>query len=232
MDPKTILLSILFGVTPALVWLWFWFKEDNITSKSKGLVLFTFILGAIGVVVVLPLEKFAKSIISDKNQLTVVWAALEEIVKYLAVAAVALKSRFIEEPIDYVMYFITAALGFAALENVLFLNQPGNLDQAMVNLLTGNLRFLGATLLHTVSSGIVGVLMALNSNKNAFFNKIYLLIGLAGAVTLHSIFNFFIIKDGGQDFLRIFGFLWVVTIIFILILEKIRRIGPYYKTNA
>ncbi len=232
MNIQTISLSILFGVVPALVWLWFWFKEDNEHPEPKGLILLTFVLGALGVVAVLPLEKFAKNIISDKNQLTVIWAALEEIVKYIAVAAIALQSSELEEPIDYVMYFITAALGFAALENILFLNQPGNLNQAMVNLLTGNLRFLGATLLHTVSSGIIGIFLALNLDKSSFMKKIYLLLGLVGAITLHSIFNFFIIKNGGEDFLKIFGFLWVVTIIFILILEKVRRIGPYYKTKT
>jgi RsiW-degrading membrane proteinase PrsW (M82 family) len=45
------------------------------------------------------------------------------------------------------------------------------------------------------------------------------------AIVLHSVFNFFIMKGSGENFLSVFGFLWVVTIINILIFEKLKRMG-------
>jgi RsiW-degrading membrane proteinase PrsW (M82 family) len=91
-------------------------------------------------------------------------------------------------------------------------------------MLTGNLRFLGSTLLHAIASGIIGSALGL-----AFYLKKlripYLLIGLISAICLHSVFNFFIMKGSGENFLRVFGFLWVIAIINILIFEKLKRMG-------
>jgi len=227
-NAQTISIAFAGGILPAILWLWFWLKEDNDHPEPKGLLFFTFVLGMLAVVFVLPIEKWAKGIISDNTSLIVAWAATEEIMKYLAVALIALQTNYLEEPIDYPIYFIIAALGFATLENVLFLNQAGGLDNATVSLLTGNLRFFGATLLHSVSSGIIGVMMGLAFQRSKLIKIVYFVAGLIGAIALHSIFNFFIMKNSGQDFLKIFALLWVFSIIFILILEKLRRLGHRY----
>jgi RsiW-degrading membrane proteinase PrsW (M82 family) len=225
LDLKTIGFYFVIALMPILIWLWFWMKEDNDHPEPKGLLFFTFILGMLAVVFVLPLEKWAKGVITDNTFLITVWAATEEIMKYLAVALIALQTNFLEEAIDYPIYFIVAALGFATLENILFLNQAGGLDNATVSLLTGNLRFFGATLLHSVASGTIGIMMGLAFQRGRLAKIAYFLAGLAGAVALHSVFNFFIMRNNGQDFLKIFAFLWVFSVIFILILEKLRRLG-------
>lgn len=225
LDLKTLGFYVLIGLLPALVWLWFWLKEDSDHPEPKGLLFFTFILGMLAVVFVLPVEKWVKGVVTDNNLMIIGWASAEEVMKYLAVALIALQTKFLEEPIDYPIYFITAALGFATLENVLFLNQAGGLDKATISLLTGNLRFFGATLLHTIASGIIGVMMGLALGHGKGLKVIYFLGGLIGAIALHSVFNFFIMKNNGQDFLKIFGLLWVLSIIFILILEKLRRLS-------
>jgi len=225
-DPKTLLIAVLIGVIPALIWLWFWLREDKENPEPKGLILLTFILGMISVILVLPLEKVASIYITGgKISLVLALSFMEEVIKYLAAAVLALKSKFNDEPIDPAIYMITAALGFAAFENILFLIQPISLQETTVSLLTGNLRFLGATLLHATSSAFVGVALGLAFFKKAAVKGLYLLGGLILAIALHTAFNFYIIRDGGENFLRIFAFLWVVTIIIILILEKLRRMG-------
>jgi len=141
------------------------------------------------------------------------------------VALIALKTRYIDEPVDYAIYFISAALGFAALENTLFLIQPLSLGEGTVGLLTGNLRFLGATLLHSVASAIVGVSMGLAFYSNWLNKKVALFVGIFSAIVLHSLFNFFIIKNDSENFFSVFGFLWIVTIITMLLFEKLRRMS-------
>jgi RsiW-degrading membrane proteinase PrsW (M82 family) len=224
-DLKTIGFYILVAVLPALIWLWFWLKEDNDHPEPKGLMFLTFALGAIGVVFVLPIEKWAKGVISNQAWLIVAWAAAEEIMKFLAVALIALQTAYLEEPVDYPIYFIIASLGFATLENMLFLNQAGGLDKATISLMTGNLRFFGATLLHSISSGIIGLMMGLSFHSSKAAKAVYAIGGLLGAIALHSVFNFFIINSNGQNFLQVFGLLWVFSIIFILIMEKLRRLS-------
>ncbi len=227
MDSQTIkvLIAILGGLIPSLVWLFFWLREDDEhpEPKPKGLILITFIIGMASVILIVPLEQMARGNGHDSPTLTVVWAALEELIKYAAVAVIALKSRGIREPVDYPIYFMVAALGFASLENTLFLIHPLTVNDTTVSLLTtGSLRFLGANLLHSASSGIVGIALGLSYYKGWLEQKIHLVLGLLTAVTLHSVFNFFIMSKD-QNLFAIYGFLWVATIIIMLLFEKLRR---------
>jgi len=114
------------------------------------------------------------------------------------------------------------------MENIMFLITPLSVNQATVGLLTGQLRFLGSTLLHAVASGIIGIFIGLAFFKNRFIKGFNLLWGILIAIVLHSAFNFFIIKNSGNDFLKVFAFLWVATIINLLLFEKLRRISGEY----
>jgi len=224
-DPKILGLAFLGGIIPSLLWLWFWLKEDKKNPEPKGLLSVVFIMGAIAVIFVIPVQKLIQAQIGSPEWQLLLWAAAEEIIKYIAVMIVLYKTNFADEPIDWPIYMITGALGFAALENTLFLIKPLSLGATAVGLLTGQLRFLGSTLLHTVSSAIVGISLGASLHLGGFTRKWHLLVGLLLAVALHSVFNFFIMRNHGSDFLKVFAFLWVVTIIVMLLFEKIRRMN-------
>ena len=223
-DPKILALAFLGGLIPSLLWLWFWLKEDEEHPEPKELLTIVFVLGMIAVIVVLPIQKFIQDSISSTEGQLVLWAGVEEIIKYLAVLVVLCKTSNANEPIDWPIYLITAALGFAALENMLFLLKifPTSIGTT-ISLSTGNLRFLGANLLHAVSSGIIGVSMGISFYMSAWKRKGFLFVGFLMAIALHSTFNFFIMRNKGSDFLKVLTFLWVVTIIIMLLFEKIRR---------
>ena len=222
---NVIIIAFFGGLVPSLLWMWFWLNEDKEHPEPKGLLALTFLLGMAMVIFVLPFEQLARAKIKNAQTLTIMWAAAEELIKYFAVALIALKTRYIDEPVDYAIYFISAALGFAALENTLFLIQPLSLGEGTVGLLTGNLRFLGATLLHSVASAIVGVSMGLAFYSNWLNKKVALFVGIFSAIVLHSLFNFFIIKNESENFFSVFGFLWIVSIITMLLFEKLRRMS-------
>lgn len=224
-DPKILGLAILLGFAPALLWLWFWLREDNQKPEPKGLITSIFIVGMILVVFVVPLQKLVKSNIEPYELQIIFWAGIEEIIKYLGVAILLYKTNKVDEPIDWPIFLITIALGFAALENTMFLVKPLSLNQTTVSLLTGQLRFLGSTLLHAVATGIIGIALGLSYYMSKYIQKTYLLIGILFAVALHSTFNFFIMEDNGNNFLRVLSFLWVVTIIIMLLFEKLRRMS-------
>ena len=224
-DPKILALAILLGVGPALFWLWFWLKEDNQKPEPKGLIAILFIIGMISVAFVIPIQKLIQNTVTSPEWKTIGWASVEEIIKYLGVLILLYKTKHIDEPIDWPIFLITVALGFAALENTMFLIKPLSLNQATVGLLTGQLRFLGSTLLHAVSSGIIGISLGLSFFMPKYIKGIYLLAGIILAIALHSTFNFFIMEDKGSNFLSVLGFLWVVTIIIMLLFEKLRRMS-------
>jgi len=223
----TIGFSLMGGILPALLWLWFWLKEDRLHPEPKSRIALLFLMGMVSVFLVLPIEKLIYSFFSGNSPtnialLTVVlWAATEEVFKFLAAYFGALKTKIVDEPIDAVIYMITTALGFSALENALFLSNL--LDTGLISqtIITGNSRFLGATLLHTACSAAVGVLIGLAYYKKPLAKRIFLFTGLAFGIILHSVFNLLIIKLENETFF-VFAGVWVLIISLIVLIEKVK----------
>jgi len=224
-EPKLLVIAFLGGLIPSLLWLWFWLKEDDKHPEPKSILAIVFIMGMLAVMVVLPIQKFIQANIDSSQLKLILWASTEEILKYLAVLAVLYKTNIAEEPVDWPIYLVTAALGFAALENTLFLIKMYPIDGTTVALLTGQLRFMGATLLHTISSAMIGISIGLSFFMKEWKKEWFLFFGFIIAITLHSAFNFFIIQGSGNNFLKILAVLWVVTIIVMLLFEKVRRMS-------
>lgn len=219
----TLFLALLGGILPALLWLWFWLKEDKLHPEPRSLIMLAFFAGMITVPLVIPLEQMALAFAAGSTMLLIIlWAAIEELLKYWAAVLVVLRRRANDEPLDPVIYMITVALGFAALENTLFLLNP-SLD-LFDGIITGNLRFLGATLLHVLASAVVGLAMGLSFYKGKIAKKVYLYVGIALSIVLHSLFNFFIINSNGEEILTVFAFVWIGIILLLLSFEKIKRI--------
>ena len=95
-----------------------------------------------------------------------------------------------DEPIDAMIYMITAALGFAAIENIVFII-PVFEESFIGGFELTATRFLGANLLHALSSAIVGYFLA----RHMFspWKKHAIVVGILLASALHTLFNYFII---------------------------------------
>jgi protease PrsW len=217
----------LGGLLPSLLWLWFWLKEDEENPEPGIMLALIFAMGIATVIMVLPIQRFVDGAVGDGAMKLILWATAEEALKFLAVVAVLAAAKAANEPIDWPIYLITAALGFATLENTLFVIKPLSIDGTIVALLTGQLRFLGSTLLHTVASGVIGIALGLSFFMGRLGKAMFAFFGFILAVSLHSIFNFFIINKNGSDFMKVFAFLWVATIIVMLLFEKVRRMSKH-----
>ena len=226
----TYLWAFLGGILPALVWLWFWLEEDSLHPEPKKLILAAFVVGMLAVPAALFLEGIARNIVQEGILLLLAWAVIEEVLKYTAAYFVAFRSfcldrsKCVDEPIDPIIYLVTAALGFAAIENMLFLLAPLAQDNLTASLLTGNLRFVGAMVLHVVASGAIGVAMGLSFYKSGAMKKIYLAIGIFTAIVLHTLFNVFIILNKGDNIFIIFGVLWIAVLVLLAFFEKLKRL--------
>lgn len=219
----TAVYAFLGGLVPALLWLWFFLREDSKRPEPLPYIIMAFIAGAVTVFLVLPAERFVQ-IYFDGTVLIFLWALIEESFKYFAAATVILWRKVVNEPMDAVIYMITIALGFSAFENTLFLLNPLLLGDILGGILTGNLRFIGATLLHTLSSGIVGIAMAFSFYRKDKIKISYLLVGIILATALHTLFNFFIMNSNGEQTFLAFSLVWVGIIVLIFTFEKIKRL--------
>src|SRR3990167_316972 len=158
---ETLIYAALGGILPALVWLSFWLREDRKNPEPNGLIVKTFLLGMFAVLLVLPFQKGVEMLIPGTTLVTLfLWAFFEETFKLSAGYFGGLHTVDDNEPIDPMIYMITAALGFVALENTLFILGPMIDGNVLESLVTGHMRFIGASLLHIVSSGFVGMALA------------------------------------------------------------------------
>lgn len=231
---STFFLAFLGGILPAALWLWFWLREDKLNPEPRGLIFATFCAGMVATLVALVIENSLRvhfavpaSGSSPSVQgfaLITIWSAVEEISKFGAAYLIVLRRRENDEPIDNMVYLITVALGFAALENALFLLDPIQSGSLVDSLITGNLRFIGSTLLHLVSSATVGIFMAFAFCRLPSVRIKYALMGLILAILLHTLFNFFIIINNSNLF-PVFGFVWAGIIVLLLFFEKVKRIN-------
>jgi len=219
----TLLFAILGGFLPAVLWLLFWLREDRRCPEPRGLLLFAFVTGMLVVPLVIFPQKFVAGFFSG-TLLFVVWAALEEIFKFAIAYFLILRRKAVNEPIDAMIYLITVALGFAAVENVLFLFHPFSTGDFIGALLTGNLRFFGATLVHVLSSATIGALLAFAYYKSKVRKEVYGFIGLILAIVLHGLFNFLIIESSGENIFIVFFGVWIGIIILLLLFERVKRI--------
>ncbi len=212
------------GALPALAWLWFWLREDSKHPEPRQLIALAFFMGMVTVVFAIPLQKGAAAFITASSLVFVAWSFIEEILKYVVARATILWRKDVDEPIDVVIYMIALALGFAAAENALFLLSPLGGDGFWNTFLTGNLRFVGATHLHVLSSAVVGVFIAISFYKKPSTRLLYAIFGVITAATLHSGFNFFIMQSSDQNLFRTFAGVWVGVVILLCVLEYIKRI--------
>jgi len=219
-----LLLALIGGITPALLWLYFWLSEDKRCPEPRNLLILAFLSGMLSVFLVIPLEKLTGHLFTG-TAVVIIWAGIEEVIKFIVAYIVVLRNKAMNEPIDAVIYMITIALGFAALENTLFLLSPLSDGLLVGSLVTGNLRFIGATLLHVLASSTVGVAVAFSFYRKGSVRMLYIFSGLILASGLHALYNFFILKSSGSDgLLIIFLGVWFGIITLILLFEKIKRL--------
>jgi RsiW-degrading membrane proteinase PrsW (M82 family) len=223
---------VALGIMPSLIWLVYWLRKDS-HPEPKILITKVLLLGIIlspvaiifqllFVQLVARLTGALPATFSDSPGFYL-WAALiEELVKYGAVYFVVLRSPDFDEPVDAMIYLITAAMGFAAMENILVVSRAfdGGIGATLGIL---SLRFAGATLLHALSSALLGYFIAL-----AWFafdhRKILFIVGLMMATLFHWAFNLFI-SQMHQSISLIFSTLLLMVMAFLIsaLFDKIKE---------
>lgn len=204
MGVSTSAILVFFGFVPSLSWLGFYLKKD-IHPEPKYLVSRTFLMGIIlaplAVIAQWLFREFVPQLFPGYGAMDSVWfflwaAFIEEVVKFLAVRFIVVHDPEFDEPIDAMIYMVVAGLGFAAIENVLVLFQtlPRGTEDTIQTWL---LRFAGATLLHAVSSAIVGYFLALSWFYNRHSSKL-ITLGILIATIFHFVFNVSLLAGGGS----------------------------------
>jgi protease PrsW len=218
---ETVNAAVIVGLAfaPALFWFWFFARRDR-NPEPAGLVLRTFVWGGLMVVPAGLLQVFLESIGSSVLGanlgawfLLLVVGPIEEVSKFIAARSIA-KNKAFDEPVDGLIYATAAALGFATLENALYMLQDG----ASIILIRGPISTLG----HVLFALPWGYAMSLKrfSAKNG--GHWILRRGLLLGALLHGLFDVFLI--GGSTT----GFEWLLLPFVPLMVVMWRLANQYY----
>jgi RsiW-degrading membrane proteinase PrsW (M82 family) len=219
---QAIAYAVCAGILPPLIWLYLLLHEDRRCPEPRALIFLAFIAGMIAVPLVIPFESFAVNHLADGVPVIVAWAIIEETFKYGIAAILLLWRRAVDESLDLVIYMITVALGFAALENTFFLITPFAHGDLMNGLVTDNLRFVGSTLLHVLASSAIGFTLAFTYKQSPVVRALAAASGLILAIALHSVFNFFIITQNGSQTIIAFFVVWTGVVAFFALFEILK----------
>lgn len=199
-------LYVLFGLTPSVLWLLFFLRKDS-HPESNATILKIFFYGILAAIPAALVEigflNTIKSLPMPLFYIQTIYIFLgigltEEFFKYLVVRQKIMKNSALDEPVDLMLFMIIAALGFAALENLLFLLPLANPFMFVETMMMASFRFVGATFLHALASGLIGYFMAVGLCGAKRKRFMMFALGITLASFLHGLYDFSIIEIEGK----------------------------------
>ena len=180
----------LISFAPGIFWLWFFAKRHVYRPGPKRLLGLTFFLGMVSTVPAgllsfaflgdLALDSSADLSRVAAGMLFVV-GPVEETSKFLSVRLVAYRSLYFDEPIDGLVYSASASLGFASLENLLYVTEFG--PSVMIG------RAPISTVAHVVFGSFWGYALGRQAQREFQRSWIALAVGIGAAAIFHGLFN-------------------------------------------
>ena len=128
MFAETIFYAITIGLIPALLWLWIWLHEDTEHPEPKYMIAISFVAGMFmaplaALVQIALFEHWSEGVFLfmgiTVSYNMIAWVAAEELLKFAGSYFALKNKRVFDEPVDGMVYLITTALGFVAVENTI-----------------------------------------------------------------------------------------------------------------
>ena len=180
-------MTVTLSFLPSLIILRFFYKRD-VNPEPRRVLLKTFGLGFIVAIPVLAITSpFAQLVWKIENPMlaAMYWSLFcaaipEEFFKFLILTRYCVKKSAFNEPMDGIIYGVTASLGFATLESMMYISQIG-WTAAITRALTA-----------VPAHACFGVVMGYFVSQEHFYNKkkFSLGFGLLVAIFLHTLYDY------------------------------------------
>jgi len=186
------MLLLALSLAPVAIIILYIYLKDKYEKEPKRILISSFLLGAfVSVIITTILYVFFDYFLPLPNE-TSIWqqfikaffivALIEEFSKYVVVRYFAQPKKAFNEPFDGIVYAVMVSMGFAALENILYVTN-GGYQVAL-------LRAFTAVPAHATFAVLMGYFMGKAKFSN---NRIKLnLTGLFLAIVFHGTYDFFL----------------------------------------
>ena len=178
---------VLISFTPGLFWLWFFVRLDRLRPSPRRWIALSFIFGMAATIpagiintLALPDDLLSPGVTlaSVSISMLLVVGPVEEASKFLAIRLAVYRSLFFEEPMDGLVFGAAASLGFASLENLLYVLDYG--PEVML------VRAPFSTLAHLVFGSLWGYGLGMRRMGSGPW---VVWVALAGSAVFHGVSN-------------------------------------------
>ena len=201
-------LSVILAALPAVVILWYFRRLDKARPEPLGLIGRSVLYGFLAVIPAAAIEMGIGFVAPERSTLLsqlfyafAVAGLVEESVKLYFVRRYILRRREFDERVDGIVYAICVSMGFAFVENLLY----GYRDAGILFA-----RAFSAVPGHALFSGIMGYYIGLSKieqGRRGAWAK-----GLAWAVLLHGLYDFFLFSGQGLAVIPLLLAGWAVLV--------------------
>lgn len=180
---------LAMAIAPGLAIAIFVYWKDKFESEPRNILIFSFFLGMVAILPAIYLEEMGMSWVPPVSETIrvfiiafIVVGASEELSKFVMLRFYAYRKKEFNEPFDGITYAVMVSMGFATVENIMYVSQYG-MGNAIVRMFT-------AVPAHASFAVVMGYYVGLAKFRN---NSLLLqLLGLLLAVILHGAYDFFL----------------------------------------
>ena len=197
---------LALAIAPGIAICFYIYFKDKYEKEPIRLLVISFILGVLSVVPTLLLselgtyffgfEPTSSNFIFSLISCVIGIGLVEEFSKFIFVRYYAYKKDDFNEPFDGIVYCVMVSMGFATIENILYVAASGAS--------TGWLRMFTAVPMHAVFAIVMGYYLGV---QKSFGVKTAALQGLLLASLLHGVYDFVLMYPGIHPGLQLLGFL-------------------------
>ena len=229
-----ILIEILFflAIAPGVLLVLYFYWRDKYEREPFGRLIVAFLLGPLSVVLAIILEVLlgALSLFSGNNislfskfiLAFFIVGFSEEISKFLPFFFYGYRSRHFNEPFDGVVYGTIVSLGFATIENLMYV-LPGGFG-------VGIGRMIFSVPGHAMFGGIMGYFAGrAKFMRGANRRGKTLMLGLLVAILIHGFYDFLLFWNTPFSLVLFVVFFIIGWIIFFILMKRSLRLSPFRK---
>ncbi|HUR66471.1 MAG TPA: GNAT family N-acetyltransferase [Chitinophagaceae bacterium] len=191
---------IALAIAPGLAICLFIFHRDAYNKEPKLTLISSFLLGAVSIIPAFYIErdlfsKFGNSLTDQALKAFFLVALTEELCKFLVLRLYSWRKKSFDEPFDGIVYAVIVSMGFATVENLLYVIRA---SQVGMGYQVALLRMFLSVPAHAT----FGVLMGYHVGR-AKFNpqrkSVLIILGLFWAVLFHGTYDTFLFWQGAPQ---------------------------------
>lgn len=187
-----IVVLLLIALAPCLFLLWYFYHRDKYEPEPKKKIIKIFLLGALMVIpagiieylLIYGLGLVTSGIINIFIMSFLIIAPAEELLKLFAVKKWIYKSIEFDEVMDGIVYTVSASLGFATVENIVYVLSHG----IGVGIARAFLAIPGHAFFGALMGYYIGLAKFHKEKENSFIFK-----GVFFAIFLHGLYDFLLL---------------------------------------